>query len=99
LLEKCSKIAKTIVIPENVRLRRTVYSFSFQLFFNIFNGKIPMAKSREASGHLGGNDWGRRKFWKFGRNFWSVKAFLLLESLSGALNHLYFSKISGGCAP
>ena len=25
--------------------------------------------------------------------------FLLLESLSGALNHLYFSKISGGSAP
>ena len=59
-----------------------------------------MAKSREASGHLGGNDWGRRKFWKFGGNFWSViKAFLLLESLSGALNHLNFSKIFGGCAP
>ena len=42
-------------------------------------------------GHLGGNDWGRRKFWKFGGN--------LLESLSGALNHLYFSKFPGAAPP
>ena len=39
--------------------------------------KVPQwQKVTRRRGHLGGNDWGRRKFWKFGGNFWCVKAFL-----------------------